>query len=187
VAVAFGLKPMVRIIPFRGEYWHLKRPDLVRSLIYPVPDPRFPFLGVHFTKTNPTTVEVGPNAVLAFAREGYSRGNVSLQDLREIVTSPGIGRLMRNYWRTGARELLQSLVPHLLANSARSLLPSVQRSDFVRARSGVRAQAISPEGKLVDDFAFAKDEGVVAVLNAPSPAATASIAIGQEIANQFEP
>jgi L-2-hydroxyglutarate oxidase LhgO len=94
---------------------------------------------------------------------------------------------MRNYWRTGARELLQSLVPHLLANSARSLLPSVQRSDFVRARSGVRAQAISPEGKLVDDFAFAKDEGVVAVLNAPSPAATASIAIGQEIANQFEP
>ena len=182
VANAFGLKPTVRIVPFRGEYWHLRRPDLVRSLIYPVPDPRFPFLGVHFTKTSLDTVEVGPNAVLALAREGYSWGKISLHDIGEIATTPGLRRLVRNYWRTGSRELFHSLIPRLLVKTARSMLPSLKREDLIRGGSGVRAQALAPDGKLVDDFAFAEGEGVLAVLNAPSPAATASIAIGEAIA-----
>ena len=185
VAQLLGLNPQVRIVPFRGEYWHLRRPHLVRGLIYPVPDPRFPFLGVHFTKGINGAVEVGPNAVLAFAREGYSWGQIAPKELREIITTPGLARLARRYWRTGAGEIARSLFPPLLVKAARDLLPAVASNDLVRAGAGVRAQALSPDGSLVDDFAFAEGEGVLAVLNAPSPAATASLAIGEEIASRL--
>lgn len=185
VARLFGLKPDVTVVPFRGEYWHLRRPDLVRSLIYPVPDPRFPFLGVHFTKGISGAVEVGPNAVLAFAREGYSWGAISPRELVHILRTPGLGRLARKYWRTGGAEIVRSLVPPLLVKAARALVPAVGRGDFVRAGAGVRAQALSPEGALVDDFVFAEGEGVLSVISAPSPAATASISIGREIASKL--
>ncbi|HUO46946.1 MAG TPA: L-2-hydroxyglutarate oxidase [Acidimicrobiia bacterium] len=185
VARLLGLDPHVSIVPFRGEYWHLRRPHLVRSLIYPVPDPRFPFLGVHFTKGIDGAVEVGPNAVLAFAREGYSWGQIAPKELREIITTPGLVRLARRYWRTGVGEIARSLLPPLLVKAARELLPAVASNDLVRAGAGVRAQALSPDGSLVDDFAFAEGEGVLAVLNAPSPAATASLAIGEEIASRL--
>jgi len=182
VARLLGLDPDVRIVPFRGEYWHLQRPELVRSMIYPVPDPRFPFLGVHFTKKIDGTVEVGPNAVLAFAREGYSWGRIVPSELAQILSTPGLVRLARRYWRTGSAEIARSLIPALLLKAARALLPAVRPNDLVRAGAGVRAQALGPDGQLVDDFAFAAGEGVLAVLNAPSPAATASLAIGEEIA-----
>jgi L-2-hydroxyglutarate oxidase len=179
------LNPQLRIVPFRGEYWHLRRPDLVNGLIYPVPDPQFPFLGVHFTKGIDGAVEVGPNAVLAFAREGYSWGRIVPRELREILATPGLGKLARRYWKTGAGEIARSLIPALLVRAARQLLPAIGRGDLVRAGAGVRAQALSPDGSLVDDFAFAEGEGVLSVLNAPSPAATASLAIGQEIATRI--
>jgi len=182
VARMFGMDPEVRIVPFRGEYWHLQRPELVRSLIYPVPDPEFPFLGVHFTKGIDGAVEVGPNAVLAFAREGYSWGKIVPSELRQILATPGLGKLARRYWKTGSGEIFRSLIPGLLVRAARALLPAVRSRDLVRAGAGVRAQALSPDGKLIDDFAFATGDGVLAVLNAPSPAATASLAIGREIA-----
>ncbi|MDP3984969.1 MAG: L-2-hydroxyglutarate oxidase [Acidimicrobiia bacterium] len=185
VARLLGLQPGVRIVPFRGEYWHLRRPQLVRGLIYPVPDPRFPFLGVHFTKGIDGAVEVGPNAVLAFAREGYSWSRIVPTDLKEILTTPGLGKLARRYWRTGAGEIARSLFPSLLIRAARQLVPSVRPGDLFRAGAGVRAQALSPDGGLVDDFAFAEGDGVLAVLNAPSPAATASLAIGEEIAQRL--
>jgi L-2-hydroxyglutarate oxidase LhgO len=185
VARLLGLKPQLRIVPFRGEYWHLRRPDLVNALIYPVPDPQFPFLGVHFTKGIDGAVEVGPNAVLAFAREGYSWGRIVPGELREILATPGLGKLARRYWKTGAGEVTRSLIPGLLVRAARQLLPAIRRGDLVRAGAGVRAQALSSDGSLVDDFAFAEGEGVLSVLNAPSPAATASLAIGQEIATRI--
>jgi L-2-hydroxyglutarate oxidase LhgO len=184
VATLLGLQPGVRIVPFRGEYWHLRRVELVRSLIYPVPDPRFPFLGVHFTRGIDGRVEVGPNAVLAFAREGYSWGRIVPGDLKEILTTPGLGRLARRYWKTGLGEVARSLLPPLLTRAARVLIPSIRPGDLVRAGAGVRAQALSPDGTLVDDFAFAQSDGVLAVLNAPSPAATSSLAIGEEIARR---
>jgi L-2-hydroxyglutarate oxidase len=182
VAGLLGLRPDVRIVPFRGEYWHLRRPELVRSLIYPVPDPRFPFLGVHFTKRIDGAIEVGPNAVLAFAREGYSWGRIVPSELAQILSTPGLMRLARRYWRTGSAEIARSLIPALLLRAVRALVPAVRSNDLVRAGAGVRAQALRADGQLVDDFAFASGDGVLAVLNAPSPAATASLAIGQEIA-----
>lgn len=185
VAALFGLIPEVRVVPFRGEYWHLRRSHLIRSLVYPVPDPRFPFLGVHFTKGIRGDVEVGPNAVLAFAREGYWWSRISPRELVYILGTPGLPRLARRYWRTGAGEIIRSLVPALLLKAARALVPSVQRGDLVRAGAGVRAQALAPDGALVDDFVFARGDGVLSVINAPSPAATASISIGQEIASML--
>jgi L-2-hydroxyglutarate oxidase LhgO len=151
-----------------------------------VPDPRFPFLGVHFTKRIDGTVEVGPNAVLALAREGYSWGTIVPSEMREILATPGLGRLARRFWRTGFSEIARSLIPHLLGKAARALVPAVEARDLTRAGSGVRAQALGPNGRLIDDFAFASGDGILAVLNAPSPAATASLAIGEEIARQLE-
>jgi (S)-2-hydroxyglutarate dehydrogenase len=185
VARLFGLATDVRVVPFRGEYWHLRRPNLVRALIYPVPDSRFPFLGVHFTKGISGAVEVGPNAVLAFAREGYSWGAISPRELVHILRTPGLGRLARKYWRTGGGEIVRSLVPPLLVKAARALVPAVGKGDFVRAGAGVRAQALASDGSLVDDFVFAEGEGVLSVISAPSPAATASISIGREIASKI--
>jgi L-2-hydroxyglutarate oxidase len=182
VAGLLGLRPEVRIVPFRGEYWFLRRPELVRSLIYPVPDPRFPFLGVHFTRRVDGRVEVGPNAVIAFAREGYSWGRIVPAELGATLATPGLGKLALRYWRTGFGEMARSLIPPLLTRAARALVPAVRAGDLVRGGAGVRAQALAADGTLVDDFALAEGEGVVAVLNAPSPAATASLAIGDEIA-----
>lgn len=181
VARTLGLDPPVRIVPFRGEYWKLLRPDLVRGLIYPVPDPRFPFLGVHFTRRIDGMVEAGPNAVPAFAREGYRWTTVSRADLVELGRTPGLGALAGRYWRTAAGEVARSLIPPLLLRAARRLVPAIRPGDLVRAGAGVRAQAVAPDGKLVDDFAIVSDDRVVAVLNAPSPAATASLAIAEEI------
>lgn len=186
VARLLGLEPPVRIVPFRGEYWRLLRTDLVRSLIYPVPDPRFPFLGVHFTRRIDGTVEAGPNAVPALAREGYRWSTVRGADLADLARTPGLRKLATRYWRTAAGEVARSLAPPLLLRAARRLVPAIRPGDLVRAGSGVRAQAVAPDGKLVDDFAIVSDERVVAVLNAPSPAATASLAIGEEIAARVE-
>ena len=185
VARNLGMAPEVRIVPFRGEYWHLTRPELIRSLIYPVPDPRFPFLGVHFTRGIDGAVEVGPNAVLAFAREGYSWGKIVPAELRQILTAPGLGRLARRHWRTGSAEIVRSLLPRLFLKAAQELVPSLRTGDLVRAGAGVRAQALGSDGRLIDDFAFATGDGVLAVLNAPSPAATASLSIGEEIATRL--
>ncbi len=184
IAVLAGVHPTVRIVPFRGEYYQL-RPDrrhLVRALIYPVPDPRFPFLGVHFTRTVHGEIEAGPNAVLAFAREGYSFGRVSLPDMVETLGFRGFWQMARRYWATGLREFARSLSKRAFVASLRRLVPELRANDLVTGGAGVRAQAVTAEGMLVDDFHLVEAPRAIHVLNAPSPAATASFAIGQHIA-----
>ena len=184
VAAMMGIEPEVRIVPFRGEYYMLK-PDrrwLVQNLIYPVPDPEFPFLGVHFTRTIHGDVEAGPNAVLAFAREGYSLGTVRPLELAETLGYPGFWNMARRYWRMGGYELYRSASKAAFVRSLQKLVPEVQESDIERGGAGVRAQAVSPDGSLVDDFKISVTAGAVHVVNAPSPAATASIAIGRHVA-----
>jgi L-2-hydroxyglutarate oxidase LhgO len=185
LARLMGLDTDVQIIPFRGEYWHLRRPELVRSMIYPVPDPRFPFLGLHYTRRIDGTVEVGPNAVLAFAREGYRWRTIDWGELAETLRWPGLRTLARKYWRTGTMEVTRSLIGPLLVRAARRLIPEVGSDDLVRAGAGVRAQAVGRDGTLMDDFVIVDDGSVAAVLNAPSPAATASLAIAEEIVNRL--
>jgi L-2-hydroxyglutarate oxidase LhgO len=172
-----------RIVPFRGEYHRLRpeRSDLVRGLLYPVPDPGYPFLGVHFTNRVGGGVDVGPNAVLAFAREGYRRRDVSFGDLAESLGSPGFRALARANWRMGARELRGSLFKSAFAAEARRYVPEVTTADLVPAAAGVRAQALEPDGSLVDDFRINELGPVVAVRNAPSPGATSSLAIAEHI------
>ncbi len=172
-----------RIVPFRGEYHRLRpeRSDLVRGLLYPVPDPAYPFLGVHFTNRVGGGVDVGPNAVLAFAREGYRRRDVSFGDLAESLGSPGFRVLARANWRMGARELRGSLFKSAFAAEARRYVPEVTTADLVPAAAGVRAQALDPDGSLVDDFRINELGPVVAVRNAPSPGATSSLAIAEHI------
>jgi L-2-hydroxyglutarate oxidase LhgO len=174
------------IIPFRGEYHRLlpSRSDLVRGLIYPVPDPAFPFLGVHFTRRIDGTVDIGPNAVLALAREGYRRRDVSLADARDIVASPGFRRLVRRYWRVGLSEIRGSVSRRAFVAEAQTFVPELRPSDVVRAPAGVRAQAIDPDGTLVDDFRVTDADGIIIVRNAPSPAATSSLAIAEHVAPQ---
>jgi L-2-hydroxyglutarate oxidase len=177
------MRPEAAIVPFRGEYYQL-RPDrthLVRNLIYPVPDPRFPFLGVHFTRLIGGGVEAGPNAVLALHREGYRRGSVRLRDAIEVVTSPGLWRFVLAYRRMAAYEWYRSWSRAEFCRSLQKLVPEVQPADLVAGGAGVRAQAIRPDGRLVDDFHFVKGERILHVVNAPSPAATASLAIGERI------
>ncbi|HTX31001.1 MAG TPA: L-2-hydroxyglutarate oxidase [Solirubrobacteraceae bacterium] len=171
------------IIPFRGEYYRLRgeRQHLVRGLIYPVPDPAYPFLGVHFTRRVGGGVDVGPNAVLALAREGYRRRDVSLTDVREILAWPGFRRLARRHWRTGASELYGSVSRRAFVARARSFIPELRAADVEAAPAGVRAQAIDADGSLVDDFRIARTERIVVVRNAPSPAATSSLAIAEHI------
>ncbi|MPZ94035.1 MAG: L-2-hydroxyglutarate oxidase [Propionibacteriales bacterium] len=172
-----------RIVPFRGEY-HLLRPerrDLVRGLVYPVPDPRYPFLGVHVTPRVDGEVMIGPNAVLALAREGYRWRTVSGSDLREVLASPAFRRFARRHWRTGVRELVGSLSTRSFVAAARRYLPELRVRDVVRGPSGIRAQALEPDGSLVDDFRIARRGHVVAVRNAPSPGATSSLAIAEHI------
>ena len=184
VAELMGIRPEVRIIPFRGEYYMLRRErrSLVRNLIYPVPDPEFPFLGVHFTRTVHGDVEAGPNAVLAFAREGYSLGTVRAVELLDTLAYAGFWRMARRYWRMGSYELYRSASKAAFVRSLQKLVPEIQEPDIERGGAGVRAQAVSPDGSLVDDFKISVTEGALHVVNAPSPAATASLAIGRHIA-----
>lgn len=186
VARLCGLDPEVQIVPFRGEYYQL-RPEksyLVRNLIYPVPNPQLPFLGVHFTRMIRGGIEAGPNAVLAFRREGYRFRDVSLRDLSEMALFPGFWKMVGQFWRTGIEEFQRSLFPRFFWKALTRLIPDVQQRDIVRIGAGVRAQAINREGKLVDDFYIRSTERMIHVLNAPSPAATASLTIGQEIAQR---
>ena len=186
VARMAGLEPRVRVVPFRGEYYFLKphKRDLVRGLIYPVPDPDLPFLGVHFTRTVGGEVEAGPNAVLAFAREGYSYGVVSPADLLETLSFRGFWALSKRFWRTGAYEYYRSLSPRAFVASLQKLVPAVTLADVRRGNAGVRAQAVDEHGRLIDDFAVEETERALHVLNAPSPAATASLAIGEKLAER---
>ena len=173
-----------RIVPFRGEYYELvpERRFLVRNLIYPVPDPAFPFLGVHFTRGVDGSVHCGPNAVLALAREGYSWGAVRPRDLWDTVSYPGFWRLAARHWLAGTREVVRSISASAFTRSLRRLVPEVRREDLVPAVAGVRAQALRPDGRLVDDFLIVRGRRSVHVLNAPSPAATASLPIGRAVA-----
>ena len=186
IAQLAGENSSISIITFRGEYYVLKPESrhLVNSLIYPVPDPRFPFLGVHFTSRIDGSVEAGPNAVLATAREGYRRRDFSFQETWELLTNPGFWKIGRNYWKTGLGEYTRSLFKPLFVKALQHLVPAIQGSDLVPGGSGVRAQAMDKTGKLLDDFSIVKSERFIHVLNAPSPAATASFAIGSTIADQ---
>lgn len=185
VAKLCGARPSLRILPFRGEYYELvaSRRHLVRNLIYPVPDPRFPFLGVHFTRMINGGVEAGPNAVLAFKREGYTRWSFSMRDMLGLGLFPGSWRMARKYWRTGLGEFHRSFSKRAFVRALRKLLPAIEGDDLLEAGAGVRAQAVEPSGALVDDFRIIESERMVHVLNAPSPAATASISIGRYIAD----
>jgi len=184
VARMAGADPAVRIVPFRGEYYFIRpeKHDLVRGLIYPVPDPEFPFLGVHLTRTVHGEVEAGPNAVLAFAREGYRFGRVNVGELAGTLTYRGFWQMARRYWRMGGYEMYRSLSKRAFVRALQRLLPDLREDDVTPGGAGVRAQAVSPDGALVDDFRIVATEDAVHVLNAPSPAATASIAIGRHIA-----
>jgi L-2-hydroxyglutarate oxidase len=184
VARLCGVEPGVRIVPFRGEYYELK-PEaarLCKHLIYPVPDARLPFLGVHFTRMIGGGVECGPNAVLAFRREGYRLTDANVRDLWELATYPGFWKMSRRFWRVGLHEMYRSLSRRAFWHALRKLIPEVSFHDLMPAGAGVRAQAVAPDGKLVDDFFIRQAERMIHVLNAPSPAATASIAIGRSIA-----
>lgn len=176
-----------RIVPFRGEYMQVSpsKQELVRGMIYPVPDPRYPFLGVHFTRRVTGDLEVGPNAVLAFKREGYRRSAFDLADVAGILSWPGSWRLGRAHWRAGARELAGSLSTRAYMRLARRYVPEIGPADVVRSRTGVRAQALDRDGSLVDDFRIYESDGVVSVRNAPSPAATSSLAIAEFVADRI--
>jgi len=178
-----GITPPARIIPFRGEYYELapERRDLVKGLIYPVPDPQFPFLGVHLTKMIDGSVHAGPNAVLALAREGYTWGRIRPRDVADAATYPGLWRLARKHLGYGLGEVRRSLSKKRFAQSLARLVPAVTRADLVPSAAGVRAQAITPRGDLVDDFLIVAGPGQVHVLNAPSPAATSSLEIAKHI------
>jgi L-2-hydroxyglutarate oxidase len=186
VARLCGDEPGLRIVPFRGEYYELRaeRRHLVRNLVYPVPDPRFPFVGVHFTRRVDGSVEAGPNAVLALRREGYRRREASLSDIADMLSYRGFWRLTRAHWRTGAEEIVRSLSREGFARALQRLVPDVVADDLRPGGAGVRAQAVSPDGKLVDDFRIVTGRRTIHVLNAPSPAATASLAIGRYIADR---
>jgi L-2-hydroxyglutarate oxidase len=178
-----GDEPDVMIVPFRGEYYDLvpDRASLVRALIYPVPDPRFPFLGVHFTRRVSGRVDAGPNAVLAFRREGYHRADISLGDMASSLAFPGFWRMAARNWRSGCDEFRRSLSKHVFVKALQQLLPEIREEDLVPGGSGVRAQAIKRDGSLVDDFQIVPSPRMLHVLNVPSPAATASLMVGKTI------
>lgn len=184
VARLAGVDPGIRIVPFRGEYLRLvpAKADLVRNLIYPVPDPRFPFLGVHLTRRITGEVDVGPNARLAWKREGYARLSFSLPHALGILSWPGTWRLFRKHWKTGLGEWRRSRSSTALAHDVRRLVPELRPEDLRPGGAGVRAQAVDRAGGLVDDFRIVETDGTVHVINAPSPAATAALAIGEHVA-----
>jgi (S)-2-hydroxyglutarate dehydrogenase len=175
-----------KIVPFRGEYYELvrERRYLVSGLVYPVPNPCFPFLGVHFTRMIDDSVHAGPNAVLAFKREGYRKTDVNCGDLFEILTFPGFWKLVRKYYRDGLMEMVRSVSKRRFVRALQQLIPEVTEADLIPTQSGVRAQALMANGKLVDDFLIVNGRNSIHVCNAPSPAATASLEIGRFIANQ---
>lgn len=175
----------VRIIPFRGEYFKLKKEKehLVRNLIYPVPDPNFPFLGVHFTRMMKGGIEAGPNAVLAFSREGYRKSDINFSELTETLTWPGFQKVASKYWRTGLGEMYRSFSKGAFTKALQKLIPEIQAHDLVEGGAGVRAQACDRTGGLVDDFLIFEEKHVINVCNAPSPAATSSLSIGESIAS----
>ena len=183
IARMAGDDPGVLIVPFRGEYYEIvpERAALVRALIYPVPDPRFPFLGVHFTRRVSGKVDAGPNAVFALAREGYRHRDVSVRDLSSALAFPGFWRMARQHWRSGLDEFRRSLSKPVFVRALQRLLPEIHDHDLVPGGSGVRAQALKPDGSLVDDFQFVPSGKILHVLNVPSPAATESLAIGKAI------
>lgn len=184
VARMSGTEPGAQIVPFRGEYYQLspEKAHLVKGLIYPVPDPQFPFLGVHCTKMIDGSVHLGPNAVLAFAREGYFKTTVNLRDLAETLTFGGFWKLAARHWRSGFQEVLRSLSRAEFVRSLQRLVPEITGADVIPCAAGVRAQALLADGSLVDDFLIRQEAGIIHVLNAPSPAATASLEIGKHIA-----
>jgi L-2-hydroxyglutarate oxidase LhgO len=187
VARLDGLDPGIAIVPFRGEYYDLN-PEArgwVRNLIYPVPDPAFPFLGVHFTRMIGGGVECGPNAVLAFKREGYRKTDLDARDLAEVLANPGFRKLAAKHWRMGLGEFHRSFSKAAFVKALQRLLPDLEAAMIVPAGAGVRAQALRRDGTLVDDFEFAEGPKSLHVLNAPSPAATASLAIGAEITERY--
>ena len=182
-----GAEPEVRIIPFRGEYYSVSaaKRGLVRGLVYPVPDPKFPFLGVHLTPTVHGGLEAGPNAVLALAREGYRKRDVSVRDVADTLLFPGFWRMAARYWKSGLDEVLRSFSKRRFAGALQKLVPELGSEDLEAGGAGVRAQAVEGDGRLVDDFRIVRREGMVHVLNVPSPAATASLAIGWRIAEMI--
>jgi L-2-hydroxyglutarate oxidase len=184
IAKLCGVNPGLQIVPFRGEYYKLKKEKeyLVNNLIYPVPDPRFPFLGVHFTRMMKGGVEAGPNAVLALKREGYSKKDFSISDVSRMIFYSGFWKMASKYYRMGFEEFYRSFNKKAFVNALQKLIPEIQEDDIGPGGAGVRAQALEPDGKLVDDFRIIETERMVHVLNAPSPAATASISIGRRIA-----
>jgi len=183
IARLAGAELPLRIIPFRGEYYELRpeRRDLVRTLIYPVPDPRFPFLGVHFTKKVGGGVEAGPNAVLALKREGYTKTAFHPADVLDEVGFPGFWRMAKKYWKTGFGEMYRSFNKAAFVTALQKLLPEIRQEDLINGSAGVRAQAVDNSGALVDDFQFVTQARALHVCNVPSPAATASLPIGRHI------
>ena len=187
VARMSGRRTDARIMPFRGEYYELtpQARSLVKHLVYPVPDPRFPFLGVHFTRMINGEIHAGPNAVLALGREGYTWRQVNGVDLMEMARDPGSWKLFRKYWKTGLGEMHRSLSKAAFVTALQRLVPEVMASDLIKSGAGIRAQALRADGSLVDDFEFADGERSVHVVNAPSPAATAGLAIGADVAGRL--
>lgn len=185
IAKLCGVNPGLQIIPFRGEYFSLKKEKeyLVKNLIYPVPDPQFPFLGVHFTRMINDGVEAGPNAVLAFKREGYTKKDFSLNDVSKMFLYSGFWKMASKYYRMGFGEFYRSLSKKAFVKALQKLVPEIQLDDIEPGGAGVRAQALEPNGKLVDDFRIVEASRMVHVLNAPSPAATASLSIGRTVAD----
>ena len=183
-----GRESPAAIVPFRGEYYELvpEARHLCRTLIYPVPDPAFPFLGVHVTKMVDGGVECGPNAVLALAREGYRWRDIDRRDLWEVLSSPAFLKLARKYWRTGRGEMWRSASKGAFVKALQRLVPELEAKHLEAAPAGVRAQALAPAGALLDDFAVAESDRVVNVVNAPSPAATAALAIGSIVADRVD-
>jgi L-2-hydroxyglutarate oxidase LhgO len=188
IAKMTGAPDVPKIVPFRGDYYVLRaeRRSLIRGLVYPVPDERFPFLGVHFTRRMDGAMRVGPNAVLAFAREGYRRTDLDLADLVESIGYAGFRRLATRYWRKGLLELARDYVKPLYVRAARRYVPSLRSSDLLPGPSGVRAQALGADGRLLDDFVYDVSERVLNVRNAPSPAATSSLALAREFVDRLE-
>lgn len=188
IARLCGLDPGLKIVPFRGEYYELvpQAHYLVKNLIYPVPNPEFPFLGVHFTRMIQGGVEAGPNAVLAFKREGYRHTHFSPTDFWEVMIYPGFWRLAGQYWQTGLGEFYRSFSKRAFVRALQKLVPELNAADIHPAGAGVRAQALAPDGRLVDDFRIVEAARMIHVLNAPSPAATASLSIGQTIARMAQ-
>jgi L-2-hydroxyglutarate oxidase len=185
---AMSTKPLLsKIIPFRGEYYKLKPEGakFCNTLIYPVPDPRFPFLGVHFTRKISGEVKCGPNAVLAFAREGYRKSDVNLQDLCESLTFPGFAKIAAKYWRTGIGEIWRSFSKNAFVRALQRLVPEVTADHLLPYPAGIRAQVVTAAGEMVDDFAFLESSRVINVINAPSPGATASLSIGKVVVRRL--